>query len=220
MPPFSFSSLTSFETCSKRYYHTKVAKDVVEGQTEATIWGSKVHEHLEQRVRDGKPLPDMLAGYEKIVGPIANHPGEKLVERQMAINEALQPTGWFAQDTWCRGIVDVGVVNGPRALLLDWKTGVRKPDLTQLKLFAGLAFATYPDVKVVNTGFVWLKHGVIDKKEYTREDVPMIWQEFIPRAQRLQRAYEENKFPPKPSGLCKKYCSVPHHKCEFSGRDR
>jgi hypothetical protein len=99
-------------------------------------------------------------------------------------------------------------------------TGKRKPDLTQLKLFAGLAFASFPNLEVINTGFVWLKHGTIDKKEYTRKEVPMIWQEFIPRVQRMQRAYDEDKFPPKPSGLCRNYCAVPKHKCEFSGRER
>ena len=198
----------------------RVTKEVVDGQTEATIWGSKVHECLEHRVKDGTPLPEMLAGYEKLVAPIAKHPGEKLVEKQMAINEALQPTGWFADDAWCRGIVDVGVLSGTRGLLLDYKTGKRKPELTQLKLFAGLAFATFPNLETVNTGFVWLKHGTIDKKEYTRKEVPMIWQEFVPRVQRMQRAYEEDKFPPKPSGLCAKYCPVPNHKCEYSGRGK
>jgi hypothetical protein len=217
---WSFSSLTKFETCPKQYYHVKVAKDIVDGQTEETIWGSRVHECLEHRVKDGTPLPEMLAGYEKLVAPIAAHPGEKLIEKQMAINESLQPTEWFADDAWCRGIVDVGVINGSRGLLLDYKTGKRKSDLTQLKLFAGLAFASYPELEVINTGFVWLKDNAIDKKEYTRQEVPMIWQEFIPRVQRMQRAYDENKFPPKTSGLCKKYCPVPKHKCEFSGRER
>jgi hypothetical protein len=162
----------------------------------------------------------MLAGYEKMAKLITDNPGEKIVEKQMSINESLRPTGWFADDAWCRGIVDVGVINGSRALLLDYKTGKRKPDLTQLKLFAGLAFASFPDLEVINTGFVWLKHGTIDKKEYTRKEVPMIWQEFIPRVQRMQRAYDEDKFPPKPSGLCRNYCSVPKHKCEYSGRER
>jgi hypothetical protein len=110
------------------------------------------------------------------------------------------------------------VLNGNKALLLDWKTGKRKFDSSQLKLFAGLAFAHYPQVEIVFTGFVWLKEGKIDKDTFTREDVPAIWQEFVPRVRRLERAYEEDKFPPKPSGLCSKWCPVPNRLCKFSGK--
>lgn len=219
-PAWSYSSLTKFETCPKQYYHVKVAKDVVDAPTEATLWGNKIHEHLEQRVRDGTPLPEALSGYERIAALIEAHEGLKLVEQQLAINSALQPTGWFDSDVWCRGIVDVGVVNGATGVLLDYKTGKRRPESSQLKLFAALAFASYPQLEVVHTGFVWLKHNAIDKEKFTRNEVPMIWREFVPRVQRLERAFEEDKFPPKPSGLCANYCPVPKHKCEFSGRDK
>jgi len=217
-PPWSYSSLTSFETCNKRYYHLKVAKDVVETPHEATTWGSTVHKFMEDRVRDGTPLPVSVAGYEALIAPIIAKSGEKLIEQQYAINAAMQPTTWMADDAWCRGIVDVGVLTGNKALLLDWKTGKRKVDSSQLKLFAGLAFAHYPQVETVFTGFVWLKEGRVDKQKFEREDSAAIWQEFLPRVRRLERAYEESKFPPKPSGLCSKWCPVPRRLCEFSGK--
>lgn len=218
MPAWSYSSLTKFETCPKQYYHTKVAKDVIDAPHDSALWGSTVHKYLEDRVKQGTPLPESVAGYERLAAPIADKPGEKLVEKQMAVTSAFQPTGWFDKDTWCRGIVDVGVLTGKRGLLLDWKTGKRKPDSTQLKLFAALAFAHYPDLEVVTTGFVWLKEGAVDRESYTREQVPVIWREFVPRVQRLERAYESGSFPPKPSGLCGKWCPVPKSKCEFSGK--
>lgn len=217
-PAWSYSSLTKFETCPKQYYHVKVAKDVIETPGDATVWGSEVHKHLENRVKDGTPLPDAINAYEKLAAPIAEKEGEKLVEQQLCVNSALQPTGWFADDAWCRGVVDVGVLTGKRGVLLDWKTGKRKPDSTQLKLFAGLAFAHYPQLEVVVTGFVWLKEGAVDRQSFKRAEAPMIWQEFVPRVKRLERAYEESRFPPKPSGLCGKWCPVPKSKCDFSGR--
>lgn len=219
-PPWSYSGLTSFETCPKRYYHIKVAKDTIDAPGEAAMWGSTVHKYLEDRVRDNKPLPITVAGYEGIVAPIINSGGTKLVEEQMAVNSSLAPTQWTAEDAWCRGIVDIGIISlaRDRALLLDWKTGKRKTDTDQLMLFAGLAFAHYPQLNVVQTGFVWLKEKKIDKQSFTREDIPIIWQRFIPRVQRFERAYAEATFPPKPSGLCRNYCPVPKHKCEFSGK--
>lgn len=218
LPPWSFSSLTSFETCGKRYFHLKVAKDVLELPNEATAWGSTVHKHLEDRVRDGVPLPDVLQPYEKLVEPILKANGTVLVEQRMAINADLQPVDWDCDSAWCRGIVDVGVLTRNRVTLLDWKTGKRKPDSDQLKLFAGLAFAHYPEVEVVNTGFVWLKEGVIDKEIFYRSELDRIWMSFLPRITRLERAYSERKFLPRPSGLCRKWCPVPHSLCNFSGK--
>lgn len=219
-PPWSFSSLTSFETCAKRHYHLKVARDVVDTPDESATWGTVVHEHLEARLKDGTRLPDSIAGYEKIVAPIEARPGTKLIEQQLAITAALRPTGWRSPDAWCRGVVDVGVVTGNKALLLDYKTGKRKLNIDQLKLFAGLAFAHYPQLEVVSTGFVWLKDGVVDKEKFEKKDVPLIWQTFIPRVRRLERAYVETNFPPKPSGLCARHCPVPKHMCHYSGKVR
>ena len=219
-PPWSFSSLTSFETCPRRYYHIKVAKDITDPPGDATAWGTVVHKHMEDRVALGTPLPAVISEYEKMAAMIADHPGKKLVEQQLAVDKALQPTEWTSPTAWCRGIVDVGVLTAKHVVLLDWKTGKRKPQSDQLKLFAGLAFAHYPDVQVATTGCVWLKEGRIDKAQFRRADSPVIWIAFEPRVQRLERAYAENKFPPKPSGLCNKWCPVPHKKCEFSGRNR
>lgn len=222
MPAWSYSSLTSFETCPKRYYHIKVAKDVVDTPGEAATWGSTVHKYLEDRVRDGTPLPVSVSHYEGLAAPIANSSGVKIVEQQMAVNKNLQPTEWMATDAWCRGIVDVGIVSTSqdRALLLDWKTGKRKPDNDQLMLFAGLAFSHYAELRVVQTGFVWLKEGKVDKQAFRREEAPVIWQKFVPRVNRMERAFNEGKFHPKPSGLCARYCPVPHYQCEFSGKQQ
>lgn len=220
MPPWSYSGLTSFETCPKRYYHIKVAKDVTDAPGEAARWGSAVHKHLEDRVRDGIPLPPIIAGYEALVAPVINSSGTKLVEQQFAVTSGLQPANWTASDAWCRGIVDLGVLSSTKtsAVLLDWKTGKRKPDNDQLMLFAGLAFSHYASLKTVQTGFVWLKENKIDKKTFTREDVPVIWQQFVPRVKRMERAYQTDTFPPKPSGLCRNYCPVPNNVCQFSGK--
>jgi PD-(D/E)XK nuclease superfamily len=220
--PWSYSSLTSFETCPKRYYHTRVAKDTPDPPGEQAVWGQVVHKHLEDRVRDGAPLPESLVAYESYITPIEQAGGTKIVEQQLAVAYGLTPTEWDSPDAWSRGIIDLGVVskNGTKATLLDWKTGRRKADSDQLMLFAGLAFSHYKELKTVVTGFIWLKDQKIDKAEFTRDQVPMIWQKFIPRVQRMELAYEKAKFPPKPSGLCERYCPVPHHQCMYSGRKR
>lgn len=212
---WSYTALTAFETCPKQFYHTRVAKDVPNPPGEAALWGQRVHKGLEDRVRDKKPLPPSLEGYEGLASKFDNAPGSVIVEKQICIDRNMQPTEWFSKTAWCRGVIDVGVLNGPKAAAWDWKTGKRKPDNQQLQLFAGLMFIQYPEVEVVNTGFIWLQEKKMDKEVFMREQTFDIWETFMPRVARLEKAHRDNDWQAKPSGLCNGWCSVkacPHWK--------
>lgn len=218
MAAWSYSSLTAFETCPKRFYITRVAKLVREGETEATRWGNQVHKALEYRIRDGTPLPPIMATYEPIAARVSSMDGKVLTETEIALTSGFKETGWFASDAWVRGILDLTVVKDDRALILDWKTGKRKTASDQLRLFAALALAKYEHVDKVSTGFVWLKEKKTDKEHFSRDDVPGIWEEFSCRVRRLELAYENDNWPPKPSGLCRSWCPVGRSNCEFCGK--
>ena len=58
--PWSYSALSAFETCPRRYQLTRVTKEVVERQHEASIWGNKVHKHLEHYANKTAQLPEEL----------------------------------------------------------------------------------------------------------------------------------------------------------------
>ena len=215
--PWSYSALTSYETCPRRYELTRVTRKVKEPQTEATLWGNEVHKALELFAKGEKPLPPELKQYERYVTKILSYEGKRVIEERIALDKNFRPTTWMAKDVWVRGIIDIGVVGSEKAYLLDWKTGKRKPDMDQLKLFAALAFAIYPWIDKVTTGFIWLKTKEFDKEVVTREQLPEIWNTFMPRLERLAVSYEENKWTPKPSGLCKNWCPVGRTNCEFCG---
>jgi len=214
---WSYSALTAFETCPRRYYLTRVSKEVKEPQTDATIWGNKVHKALELFAKGEKPLPPDLQEYGRYVRKFLDREGKRVVEEKVALDKNLRPTKWFAKDVWVRGVIDLGVVGSERAYLLDWKTGKRKPDSDQLKLFAALAFAKYPWIDSAVTGFVWLKEKKFDKEVFTRDQVTEIWGEFLPRLSRLAESYEQDRWVPKPSGLCRNWCPVGQKLCEFCG---
>ena len=214
---WSYSALTAYETCPRRFQLTRVTKQVVEAQTEATLWGNKVHKALELFAKGEKPMPPDLKKYERYVKKILSYEGKRVVEERVALDKNFRPTKWMAKDVWVRGIIDIGVVGSEKAYLLDWKTGKRRPDNNQLKLFAGLAFAIYPWINKVTTGFIWLKSAQFDKEVLTREQLPDIWNEFFPRLDRLAISYRDDKWTPKPSGLCKNWCPVGRQLCEFCG---
>lgn len=216
--PWSYSSLTAFETCPRRFKLTRITKAVIEPQTEATLHGNEVHKALENHLNGEKYLPEKYADYLPIVERCKATPGKRLVEYKFALTHNFKPTTFFAKDAWVRGVIDFAVVQPTTAVVLDWKTGKPKDDHDQLKLFAATAFAAHPHVETVKTGYVWLAHGKVDSKEFKKEDVAGIWQEFLPRVLRMTKAAEKDNFPPKPSGLCTKWCPVTNDMCEFSGR--
>lgn len=217
VPPWSHTSLTAFETCARRYHATRVSREFKDAPGEAAIWGQQAHKMLEERLRDGKPLPDVLAHCEPLVKQIKARDGKLLVEEQIALDKNLRPVTWFDKTAWCRGVVDAGVVNEKNAALFDWKFGKRKPDNDQMKLFAAFSFAKFPWVEKITTAFVWLKDNKVDKEVFTRDEhEAAIWQEIMPRVQRLELAYQKASWPAKPSGLCKNWCPV--RTCEFCGK--
>lgn len=217
--PWSYSSLSAFETCPKRYELTRLTKQVVEAQTEATLHGNEVHKALELHLNGDKHLPEKYEKYLPLVERVRKQPGKRLVEYKFGVTEDFRSTTFFGKDVWFRGVIDVGVVGQKSAILLDWKTGKPKTDADQLKLFAAAGFAAFPYLNQIKTGYVWLAHNKLDANTFTRDDLPDIWREFTPRVIRMVNALETGKFLPKPSGLCRAWCPVPKSMCEFSGKE-
>lgn len=92
--------------------------------------------------------------------------------------------------------------------LVTHNTGKRKPDSKQLKIFALLIFAHYPEVERVNTAFVWLQTGKVDTERFHRKDIPVLWQDILPEVRRFELAHKNQTWTPKPSGLCRGWCPV------------
>lgn len=219
---WSHSALTQFNNCGKMYYHVRVAKDFVDEPNDATRWGEEVHRFFEFAVRGtelyDEPVPSRFESYLPVVLRLRTLPGNVECELKLAINNSFAPTGWFATDVWCRGILDAVWFDGSDARVVDYKTGRRKQDSRQLMLFALLLFAHYPEVQRVNSGFLWLQAGKLDVERYDRKDVPKLWQEFLPDIRRLEHAHRTQTFIPKPSGLCS-WCPV--RSCSFwDGKSR
>jgi hypothetical protein len=219
MVAWSFSVIDSFETCAWRHYQTKVVKQVVEQQTEQMLHGNRVHKALEKRLLTSSPMPADLAHLDGFAASVKRRAegGRLFAEQQMALSEKFQPVSWFSKNppVWVRAITDFMVTHGDKALVGDWKTGNPKPESAQLRLTAAVTFHTYPYINKITNTFVWLKTGEVTKEVFHRDGVPALWQEFMPRVQRLEEAHATDRWPKRPSGLCKKYCPVPSSKCEY-----
>lgn len=203
---FSHTALKDFGNCPKSFYHKRVAKDVVFIQGDAAKWGEEVHKHFENRVKTQSPLPTTLEAYEPV---LAQFDGKRTeCELQMAVNDKLEPCDWFAPDAWIRGIADVMVWTADNAVWIgDWKTGKRRPDFDQLKLFSLLTWQHYPEIQTCVTSFVWTQDKAMDTETFERKNANKMWEEVMTRIRRVYKAHEADNWPAKPSGLCG-WCDV------------
>jgi len=212
----SFSSIKMYENCPKRYYHQRITKEVKDTGSDATRYGERVHEDLEHRLVKAKPLSKETESYEALCKSIENMvgEGELYAEKQLCLNENLTPTGWWAADAWLRSILDVLIIIGDKAIVMDWKTGKRRPDFTQLQMFALQVFKHFPQVTKVQSTFVWLKDMSLDSETFKQNQTNLLWADLLARIGRIQESQEHNNWPARPSGLCN-WCPAKNI-CEFA----
>ena len=213
MIQWSFSSLKDFVNCPKQYYHTKIAKDFVKKATEQMLYGTAVHKALEDYVRDNTPLAKNYERFKSQLDALLLIPGTRYCEHEMALTAERAPCAFDSDTRWVRGIVDLLIVDGDTAFIVDYKTGSnRYPDPKQLKLMALMTFAHFPEVRNIKAGLLFVMHNTFITEEYTRDDVGSLWNVFSPDLKRLEIAYENDTWFPKPTGLCG-WCPVSN--CKF-----
>ena len=214
----SFSALKMYENCPRRYMHQRVNKEVQDEGSDASKYGERIHEALELRLRDQSPLTDETRKYESLCTAIERESkdGELFVEQKMTLNKNLTPTEWFAPDAWFRSVLDVLMIheNQKKAFVLDWKTGKRRPDFTQMEIFALQVFKHYPEVDSGTSALVWLRDYKMDTQVYKREQSNEMWAKIMARINRIYESLEHDTWPPKPSGLCP-WCPAKHI-CDYA----
>jgi hypothetical protein len=215
---WSYSQLKNFETCPKRYYHYNVAKDVTEPETEALRGGYALHTAFDHRISKGTSLPLGMGQYENMLAKFVAAPGRTYSEQKLAITSDFKPVAFFGKGVWCRTVIDACKVRdetqGRVAVVLDWKTGKPSPDPTQLQLMSAVMFAQDPKLVRVKAALLFINHNHTEPAEYVRGDVTEIWGELLPRVRKVVDARQSQEYPPRPSGLCKRYCAVvscPYH---------
>jgi len=207
---WSFSKLKNYETCPKRHLEIDILKNYHEAEEPGgpLDWGNRVHQALHATLGKGTVLPPEMKDYQKYIDMVGKLPGKLFVEQKYAITVDFGPTQYFAPDVWYRGIGDVVKIAGTRGTILDWKTGAIKVDSVQLMLMAQCLFSHFPQIKRVHTGYIWLKDDATTVETYDRTDMADSWIGLLDRVAQLEQAAATQDYPPKPSGLCVKWCPV------------
>lgn len=211
---WSFSSLKQYINCPKQYQEVKVLKNYEVRPTQQMLYGTHVHTALENYAKDGTELPQNYKQFASMVDPLLEIDGTRYPEYRMALDENKQPCKW-GSGYWVRGIVDLMIISGDTAFIVDYKTGSDKyPDLKQLRLMALMTFAHFPEVNHVKAGLLFVLHNNFIPEEYHRENMETLWTNFTPDLERMKMSYENDMWQMNPTPLCG-WCPVntcEHHR--------
>lgn len=217
---WSWSRLKNWRTCPKRHWECDIAKNYRD-DGEASIWGKELHGGMQMSIDRGVPLPESMARYAKWPATVRGFKelgGDVATECEMAVDAEFRPSSWFDPTTWLRAKIDVRCLNRAKghALAIDWKTGKIKPEYEQLGITAGVIFATYPNINVVDTMYVWLGHDAETFEQFRREDMTGFWAKLMPDIRQMEEDHRTLHYPARPGGICVKYCPVTS--CPYHGK--
>ena len=222
MPNFtwSYSSVSLYQQCPRKYHRLRVVKDIKEGVTGAIIYGKEVHKAAEEYVRDGKPIPPKYSYIQQYVDPLIQIPGTKMCEYRMGLNENLEACGFFDKNVWWRGVADLLILNeeNKKAHVIDYKTGksAKYADTKQLELLSLATFKHFPYTEKIKSGLVFVVSQELVKADYDKQQEKTLWAKWLPELSRLERSYEVDVWNPKPNFTCRKHCPVLD--CEHNGK--
>lgn len=217
--PWSYSSMSTFKQCPKKYYHTRVAKDFMDVGGEAANYGTDVHKVAEDYIALGTPVPKKYAYLAPIVEKAQGLPGTKYAELKLGVSKIggdYYPCDFTSPDAWWRGIIDLLSVAENKAFVIDWKTGksARYADVKQLDLMAGAIFTHFPDVEVIKSGLAFVVSNEWVPKTHVRAELHEYMSVFDEQLEQLEHAHASGVWNPQSSGLCG-WCPVvscAHHR--------
>lgn len=215
---WSYSSMSTFQQCPRKYYRLRVVKDVKEPEAEHLIYGTEVHKAAEEYVRDGKEIPAKYDFIKPQIDALMVIEGDRYCEHKMGLTKELDACEFFAPNVWWRGIADLLIVNADNAYLIDYKTGksAQYADTKQLELLSLAVFRHFPQVKRIKAGLLFVVSKEFVQSEYALDGQKDSWLNWFGEINRLEACYESNTWNAKPNFSCYRFCPVKD--CEHNGK--
>jgi len=214
---WSFSSLKTFQQCPRKYYHTKVVRDIVEPDTQATLYGKTAHTVAEEYIRDDVPIPPQFAYMQATLDVLKAIPGDKLCEVRLGLTRNLESCDFDAPNVWWHGIADLVVINPTQTMAysVDYKTSksARYADVKQLDLVACGLFAKFPTLQRVKSALLFTVSKEFVRADHYVELLPKYMQKPAEDVARIDAAKENGVWNPVQGPLCK-FCAVKD--CEYN----
>jgi len=203
---WSFSALMTFEQCPYKYFvEQRLGHRGLSGP--AAKRGSKIHDECEHYITmqtndlptDAK-IQAWMPELQELRGMYAD--GQQVIcEDEWAFDKDWNKVPWGAENAWLRGKLDVFVLEGTSAHIIDWKTGRKfgneMKHQQQGILYAIMAFMIYPELEFVRVEFLYLDQPYRTNLEqtYTRQQALAFLPNFERRVAKMLNA-DLNTFAP------------------------
>lgn len=208
---WSYSNLSLYQQCPKKYYHLKVAKDVKEPPSDAITFGNEIHKIAQEYIESDKPIPEKYANVMQApLDKLKAMPGQKLCENKLGLTADLKPCGFFDRGVWWRGIADIIILQDDKAFTVDYKTGKssKYADLKQLEILSLALFKHFPHIKKVKAGLMFLFAEDFVKADYHAEQQDELWTPWFSEVGLLEDSINSGVWNAKPNFTCRGYCPV------------
>jgi hypothetical protein len=223
--PLSYSKFEMFEQCGTKYDVVNVSQLYKDNQKHTKAYaGQDEHKELELYCKGQLAAEDvkLIKDYLPIADRIIALPGEHYYEERVAIDKQLNMTDWFrGKDIWLRIAIDVLVINGNQAVVIDWKTGKKRDELEfQMELYAFSVFVQYPQIDSVRSILYYLKESpapVKVERRYSRDDYQRIYDKIFSKTDEIYESIASKSFRSNPTFLCN-YC--PYIDCTAGANKR
>ena len=209
---FSYTLIDTFHNVCPRQAYERWWNKLPSPDSPESLAGKRVHKELERRLSFREPMLFEMRELEPICAAIEAR-GVVQTEKKLAVARDLTSTGFFDGDVYLRGVLDVLLVPGRSAFVVDWKTGKNREaskEPLQLMLSAAYVFAEYPDVGAVTALNVYTKTAQMGQAHsWSRAELPTIWRTLLPLVHEIEQAEMDgpSAFKERPGALCG-YCPV------------
>ena len=210
---FTYTMLSAYKNCAHAMYRRYVKKDIPYVETPEMKWGTDVHSAFEHRIGSGKPLPVAMQCWENFATPYDGRGA--IVEQKLGLTREGRSTGFWDNDCWFRGKVDLSIFTGTKAYISDLKTGGSKyEDPFELEVGALLLKAKYPEIASVKGHYIWLKENRAGQL-YDLSRFADTWREINRLVAKIEADRVSGEFEKHRSGLCF-WCDVKD--CEHNSK--
>lgn len=202
MPPLSYSSISNFLQCPKKFEQVNLLKAVKDVGSEATRHGNLVHEQIERAIKGENVIP-LQRPLDSLIETLQAIGAE--VEKPVAVTKSWEPCEFTDPRAVLRGRIDALVASASRVAVIDWKTGKRRDNTLQATVYTAMVAPLYPG-RPIQAVFDYLDKG---------RDPPIL---ILPRDAKnhvgdiLNSIWGTKNFIPRPSGLCG-WCPV--NTCQY-----
>jgi PD-(D/E)XK nuclease superfamily len=198
MRPWSYSRLSSYEGCPRRYHYNYVLKTPSSRPpSPAASRGTLIHEKAEKYLRGEVPM------YPPELQKVSSHAMRlkakgALPEQKLAIDDKWAPCDYDAPEVMLRAIIDVIYPEDDAVHVQDWKTGQAYPThASQIEQYAVVAAAHYPDAKRFHTCLIYIDQGIITPPRIVHRERVIPIRQLIDA--RIANAEADTEYKAKPS---------------------